>query len=145
MTNSKANYISLKELMKLAVNFEFESAEYYRNMQKYKLGQSAHQLAELLEKQEMAHKKILEEYDLSGKEGYIQFPPDFSLILPVLEKSNPSLDEFIEVALQREIKSREIYNNALKFTSGDLKELLAGLVNFEQEHVERLQSLKNNL
>ena len=144
MTSSDKNFLTAKEFIKLAADFEGESAEYYRKMQNYELDESVRQLAELLEKQELSHKKILEKYELSEKEGYLQFSMEFSKSMPVLKNDNPSVEELILIALARETKSKEIYDNSAALANGKFKELLKGLANFEQEHISRLQSLKVN-
>ena len=144
MTSSNRNYLSARELIALAVDFEQESAEFYRNIQEYQLDESTRQLAELLEKQEWSHRKMLQEYDISDTEEYLQFPPEFSLAMPALEKENPTLEELLALAIEREIMAKEIYQNSAAQTKGSLKDLLHGLAVFEEEHESRLKSLQNN-
>lgn len=144
MTSSNENHLSIEEFLKLAAEFELESARYYEHMLTFDLDKPILQLAEMLEKQEKSHYRILSDFDITGARGFIQFPPDFSLTMPTLEHENPSMDELFFIAIEREFKSKEIYEHVAGFTSGTLKELVQSLVIFEQEHINRLQSLKDN-
>lgn len=143
MTNSNKNYLSIKEFISLAGQFEKDSAEFYKKLQEQDLSDPVRELAVLLERQELSHQKILLEYEAPDETAYIQFAPEFTLMMPVLDKEKPTVREFIELAIAREIKAREIYENAETMAKGDFRDLIHGLAIFEKEHEQKLKSIRD--
>lgn len=143
MTNSKENFLSIAEFLKLAVEFEEDSAAFYRVMLKKNLAEPVKALAELLEKQEEAHAKLLREYDAGNSRAFIQFPPEFKLSMPDKYDEGMSIADLISLAINREVHAEAMYNNAAASVSGDFKEFIKGLAVFEAEHAERLRSLRD--
>ena len=143
MTSSKENFLSITEFLKLAVEFEEDSAAFYRFMLKKNLAEPVKVLAELLVRQELAHAKILKEYDVGKSQAYIQFPPDFKLSMPDRYEDELSVADLISLAIDREEHAEAMYNSAAASVSGDFKEFIKGLAVFEAEHAERLRSLRD--
>ena len=129
--------------MRLAIRFEQASAAYYRDMLSKASQREVKELLMLLEQQELAHERILKEYEIPTDTTYVmQFPPSFNLSMPVPDSDDPSYNEMLEVAIQREKKSCELYKKAAGFVTGDFSKLLEGLATFEKEHEEKLKSLQ---
>lgn len=143
MTNSDQNFITIEEFLQLAVQFEADSAKFYKDLKERVSDEQTRELLKLLAIEEEHHKKTLQEVDLKkDTTSLLQFPPSFSLSMPAIPDETPELDECIEIGLAREQKSVEIYENAATMVSGNFQQLLTGLANFERQHVEKLLSLK---
>jgi len=143
MTNSNANFVNVSELMKLAIQFEKDAASYYHTMQGTTENSEAIAILKILEKEEAQHAVILENFDINDiKNQVLQFPPDFSLSMPVLKSDNPGRDELLDIAIAREKQSTKLYNNAAAVSGGELAELLKGLASFEEQHVVKLESFR---
>ncbi len=143
MTNSKDNFLSIVDFLKLAVEFEEDSALFYRKMLTSNLAEPVKALAELLEKQEEAHAKILREYDVGENRAFLQFPPDFKLSMLDQYRDGLSVGELIALAIDREVHAEKMYSNAAASVSGSFKEFIGGLAFFEAEHAEKLRSLRD--
>ena len=97
-----------------------------------------------LEEEEKEHERILRDCKLTVDPNItLQFPASLSLSMPEPESETPDFDEMLSVAIEREVRSREIYENAADLVSGNFKELLTGLAHFEREHEEKLRHLKS--
>ena len=147
MTSSKPmhdqNFITVKELINIAIDFEIESAEFYRNLQSMTEDDNVLEVLRLLEKQEVSHEKILREYEIGpSPHEILQFGPSFSLAMPKAPTERIELFELLEIALERETKAEKIYSNSANMVKGELSKFLEGLATFEREHVERVRSLK---
>ncbi|MCK5736550.1 MAG: hypothetical protein KAH21_08730 [Spirochaetaceae bacterium] len=143
MTNSKGNFLSIGDFLKLAVEFEEDSAAFYRSMLTKNLTEPVKALADLLEKQEEAHAKLLREYEIEESKAFLQFPPDFKLSMPDQYEEGLTVAELIILAIDREVYAQDLYNNAAASVSGNFKEFIRGLALFETEHAERLRSLRD--
>ena len=62
-----------------------------------------------------------------------------------LENDNPSVYELIDVAIEREVVSREIYYNTAGQVFGNLAQLLEDLAAFEGEHETKLKDMRSYL
>ncbi|MFH2115212.1 MAG: hypothetical protein ABIJ86_11975 [Spirochaetota bacterium] len=142
---SSGNYLSFEDFIKGAVVFEQESAEYYHRMLGYDLKDTVREVVVSLEKDEWSHKAILQKRTGAGIQGYIQFPPGFSQEMPVMEADNPTVAELLSVAIDREMKSKDMYEKSASFASGELRELLEELATFENNHEYLLRSMKDYL
>ncbi len=143
MINSKENFLSIDDFLKLAVEFEEESAEFYRRMLKADLAEPVKALAELLERQEEAHAKLLKEYEIGDNRAFLQFPPDFNLSMPDEYKEGMSVGELIALAINREVHAERMYRSAASSVSGSFKDFIGGLALFEAEHAVKLRSLRD--
>ena len=143
MTNSKGNFLSIADFLKLAVEFEEDSAAFYRAMLTRNLSEPVRALAVLLERQEEAHAKILREYEIGENKAFLQFSPEFKLSMPDQYEEDLSVSELIALAIDRELHAEALYNNTASLVSGSFKEFIMGLALFEKEHVERLRSLRD--
>lgn len=141
MTNS--NFMTIGDFIEKAIAFELESADFYGNMLKMELSQSVRDMVSLLETQEISHAKMLREFDVPQTDEMIQFPPELKIAIPKLPEKLDDLSFLIDLAIQRETGTREIYEAAALHTKGYFKEFIMGLANFEREHEENLTSLKN--
>ena len=143
MTNSEKNFVTIEEFINIAIQFEIDSAEFYRGTREQVTDENAREVLILLEKEEIGHQKTLIKFDIGEeKHGILQFPPSLSLSMPEIESETPEMDAILEIGLARERKAVEIYENAASMVSGKFRDLLVGLANFEKQHVEKLRSLK---
>ena len=145
MTSSKhgQNFITVEELFNIAIEFEIESAEFYRNLQTVTDDDNVLEILKLLEKQEVSHEKILREYEIGpSPHAILQFGPSFSLAMPPAPSEKIDLFILLDIALERETKAAKIYENSASMVKGDLSNFLKGLATFEYEHEERIKSLK---
>ena len=143
MTNSEKNFVTIGEFITIAVQFEIDSAAFYRAMQPQVTQENAREVLRLLEKEEVKHQEVLRKFDV-GKDQHslLQFPPSLSLSMPKMTTETPGLDEILNVGIAREQKTVEIYEHTAGMVSGQFRELLTGLANFERLHEEKLRSLK---
>ncbi len=140
--HAKKSYLDMGQFMKLAVEFEQDSVAFYREMRESGLAGEAAWLVGELENQEKDHVRILRAFEApKDADILIQFAPELSLSMPPVprEKSFPAL---LEVAIARERKSVEIYENAAEATVGAFKELVQGLSDFEREHERKLRTIQ---
>ncbi len=145
MTSSKeGSYLSAKEFLDMVIQFERDSAQFYRDLRDRFGGEEVRELLAILEREEVRHEMVLREFEQAGEvEGFIQFPPAIELSMPELSDSDAGLDEIIEIAIERERRSVLIYENAATVLIGDFKGLLEGLAGFEREHEVKLKSFKS--
>ncbi len=137
------NYVTGKEFLERAIQFEIDSADLYRSMQSVSLDATVNELLKILEKEEVYHEKRLrKQAETVSDDSILQFPPDISLTMPVIATQQPTLQELIAYALEREKQSVKMYHSVADMVLGDFKELLEGLATFEQNHVEKLKSLQ---
>ena len=76
-------------------------------------------------------------------DGFIQFPPEIELSMPVVDDPDMGITELIDIAIERERRAALIYENAAAVMAGSFKGLLEGLAAFEKEHEEKLKSFKS--
>ena len=137
------NFITVEELFDIAIEFEIESAEFYRKLQAVTDDDNVLEVLKLLEKQEVSHEKILREYEIGpSPHEILQFGPSFTLAMPQAPTQQIGLFELLDIALERETKAESIYTNSASMVKGELAKFLEGLATFEREHVERVKSLK---
>jgi rubrerythrin len=65
--------------------------------------------------------------------------------MPAIPSKDIGIFELLEIAMQREKKTAEIYENSASLISGDLHKLLGNLATFEHEHEDKLIALKSYL
>lgn len=147
MTNSNdKNFLNVKEFIQMAIEFEKNSASFYHQILGYAQDAISEELISLLEAQEMEHVRILTDYlQKEDNPGMIQFPPSIQLSMPGLVSWEITVQKVMEVAMERERLSKEIYLEAAKQVKGRFKEVIEGLAAFEHEHEEKLKSLKHQL
>lgn len=131
-----------QEFITMAIAFEAESARLYADMRAGADGSTA-QLLKLLERQELEHKRLLEEFDAGDIRGVIQFPPELNAAMPEIPEGTPDLAAFIEFAITREQRAYQAYHAAAQSVSGPFQDLVEGLARFELEHEDRLKGLRN--
>jgi rubrerythrin len=144
MINSKnRNFQTIEEFIFAAAEFEQQSAEFYRNILNTKETEGiVKELLVLLEKQELAHKKTLQDMDISQTREIIQFPPKLSLSMPAPKYASLSLAVLLDIAIERERISKEIYAHTAGQVTGNFRNIIIGLSVFEQEHEDKLISLR---
>jgi rubrerythrin len=146
MRKPDKNFITVKELIELAIDFEIESAKFYRKLQKKTRVDAVLQLLKLLEEQEWEHEKILRQYEIGPEpHAILQFGPSFSFAMPAISPKDIGIFELLDIAKQREKRTAEIYENSASLISGDLHKLLGNLATFEHEHEDKLIALKSYL
>ena len=144
MTSSEnRSFQTIGEFIHAAAEFEQQSADFYRHILDTKeTGGSVRELLLLLEDQELSHKKTLLDMDIQQTREILQFPPELSLSMPETEQASMSLDELLEIAIERERKSKEIYTHTAGQVTGNFRDIIMGLSVFEQEHEDKLISLR---
>ncbi len=144
MTSSEnRSFQTIGEFILAAAEFEQQSADFYRHiLDTQETGSSVKELLSLLENQEMTHKKTLLDMDIQQTREILQFPPELSLSMPETEQASMSLDELLEIAIERERKSKEIYAHTAGQVTGNFRDIIMGLSVFEQEHEDKLISLR---
>lgn len=144
MTSSEnRSFQTIGEFILAAAEFEQQSADFYRHiLDTQETGSSVKELLLLLENQEMTHKKTLLDMDIQQTRELLQFPPELSLSMPETEQASMSLDELLEIAIKRERKSKEIYAHTAGQVTGNFRDIIMGLSVFEQEHEDKLISLR---
>ena len=136
------SYLSVEQLLELAIRFEVESAEFYRLMQKSITDREVLGLLQDLELQEQEHERALRQYkQLRKSEAVLQFAPELSLSMPAAPE-NPGFAELLEVALERERRSVSIYRATADLSGGELRRIMEELAAFEQQHLERLLRIR---
>jgi rubrerythrin len=145
MTSSRKSYATIQEFIHQAVQFETESAEFYQDLKERVHDAQAQELLDRLAKEEMSHQKTLQAFAGRGSSGILQFPPNMSSLMPPIPSEPPEFDACVRLALDREKKSIEIYENAAGMVTGDFRDILQGLANFERQHVAAIMRLKRHL
>jgi rubrerythrin len=144
MEHEKKGYFSMRQVVERSIVFENDSARFYRDLRTKTDIPAALELLTILEKQELEHAATLER--LLDKEEtadvYIQFPPELDLSLPEPPPGNPGFSELLDVAIDRERLSAEIYMSASANAPAPIKILLEGLSEFERIHERGLKELK---
>ncbi|MCF7915664.1 MAG: ferritin family protein [Spirochaetaceae bacterium] len=137
------NFLKVEELLDLAITFEQDSADYYRTLQKHVENSRVLEMLKTLELQEIEHRDTLKDFALEDKPyPLLQFGPSFNIALPEIESESPSLQELLDVAIEREIVSRQIYSNTADQVFGNLAQVLQDLAAFEGEHEAKLKDLR---
>jgi rubrerythrin len=140
------NFLKVEELMELAIQFEHDSMQYYHDLRNMVSDHRAQGLLDTLEHQEREHRDLLRNYDLGDKPyPLLQYGPSFDLTMPKVEQEDPNLDELLEVAIEREIVSKQVYETTAGQVFGNLAELLNDLAGFEEEHERKLKDLRSFL
>ena len=141
--DTNKNFLKVEELLDLAIQFEQESADYYRKLQEHVEKRQVLDMLKELENQEIEHRDILKNFELEDKPyPILQFGPSFSTTLPEIESTSPSLRELMDVAIEREIVSRQIYNTTAGQVFGNLAQVLQDLAAFEGEHEAKLKDMR---
>lgn len=144
INSSITNFVTIEEFLQLAISFEVQSAQFYRELQKTATADDAIELLRLLEQQEIEHEKVLRNYAIEEDlDSLLQFPPSLALSMPQLSSKAPDFDEMLSIAIEREKRSAAIYERAADMVSGDFGKLLTGLSLFERAHEEKLRSLQS--
>ncbi len=72
----------------------------------------------------------------------IQFPPDLLSKMPKAPEGPLGLSDLIELAIDRECIAKEAYLTAARSVTGEFRALVEGFATFEDEHVEKLRSMR---
>jgi len=140
--SDRKTYVTMKEFMDLAIKFEIESADFYVEIKSLVSDDETINLMNKLAAQETDHARILGAYTApSGDVATFQFGPELSLSMPPAP-AQPTLENMLDVAIERERKSAQIYHAAAGRTSGEFREMIESLAGFEEEHEDRLTRLK---
>lgn len=143
-STGSGSYVLMSEFVDRAIKFEEESAEFYRDLQKQEVGETALELLEALEEQETEHAASLRSFGFDRtNETRLQFPPALSLSMPAAPNL-PTVNQLFDLAMEREEKSAKIYDYAADMTTGKFKELLDSLAEFERGHLRSLRLLKRS-
>jgi len=139
---SSGSYLNMEQFMRLAIEFEADSAEFYRSMQRPELDAEVLELLRRLEREERQHERVLRDYETDRSDPVVlQFAPELSLSMPD-PSEKPDFRELLQVAIAREEKSARIYRMTADMTVGAFRQLLEGLAAFEEEHERRLRGLQ---
>jgi rubrerythrin len=144
MLDGKKGYYSMRQVLERSIVFEKDSAAFYRNMKQKTSAAAALDLLAILERQEEQHAATLQ--GLLGKEyldnSFVQFPPELDLAMPEAPAGDPGYEALLDLAIQREIRSAEIYSASAVSAPPPIRTLLEGLAEFERIHERSLKELK---
>jgi rubrerythrin len=139
------SYVSMAEFVAKAIEFEVESAEFYRDLADRVENHDSVETLRELEKQERDHASTLRDYDLpEDDDSRLQFKPRLSLNMPPAPKKT-DVGTLFKHAIERERKSARLYDFASDLAAGDFKQLLSSLADFERGHEEDLKRLRKTL
>ena len=143
---AEKNFLQVEELLELATKFEQDSMQYYRDLRRYVSEPQAVELLKHLEQQEREHRDLLRNYD-PGDKAYpmLQYGPALELTMPQVEEEEPDVFHLLDVAIEREIVSKQVYENTAGQVFGNLAELLRDLAGFEEEHEIKLKDMRDYL
>lgn len=143
MDTEKRAYLTMAEVIEAAIRFERDSAEFYEGMVKLAEREEVRELLGQLRDEELGHATSLLGLTVSQDDACIQFPPTFTLApfrsLPV----SPGFDDMLDLAIDREVQSVELYRNAAALGSGSIGQLMQDLSKFEAIHVRTLKEMKH--
>jgi rubrerythrin len=144
MTNSESSpYMTCREFIDMAIEFEKESVEFYQALQKQVEPGAVAQLLQLLEQQEAYHVRKLQEWSPAEPEAMMQFSPSLIGNMPKAPDEPVNLSELIELAIERERIAKETYRSAARLVTGDFRAMIEAFAVFEEEHEEKLRSMRN--
>ena len=144
-SGSSKSYVTMNEFIDIAIQFENESAAFYKELQNEEgLGEKEKELLKRLENEELDHAAGLKGFAFDREsEETIQFTPELEPTMPPAPKQN-DLDSFFEVALEREKKSARIYEFASDFAVGKFKQFLVSLADFEKAHERYIRKIRQD-
>jgi rubrerythrin len=138
----KKTYVTMRQLMELAIQFEMDSAAFYRRMRSMSSEAPVRELLQTLEEEEKDHERILRGYTPpQNEELRLQFAPELTLSMPALGRDT-DFAGMLMLAIERERRSVDMYADAAGRTMGEFRELLENLASFEREHERKLQRLQ---
>ena len=139
------SYVTMGEFIGKAIEFEVESAEYYRDLGQQVDDPRTEKALRKMEEQERKHAATLRNHTVSDADDTrLQFGPSLSLNMPSTPKDR-SVDSLLRHAVERERKSARLYEFASDLAGGDFKALLRSLADFERGHEEDLKLLMKRL
>ena len=140
-----STYVTMKEFINLAIDFEHESAEYYARLWEKMAGDKEKKLCSELENEEISHADTLSLHHIDEtSEARIQFTPELALSMPEI-KTDADAQELITGAIAREEKSVQLYEYASDIAVGKFKALLKDLADFERAHIRKLNLIRMEL
>jgi rubrerythrin len=143
--SSHKSYATIQEFVEYAAQFEADSAQFYQDLKEQVSDSQARELLDKLASEELTHQKTLQEFEGQKSHGILQFPPNLTSLMPPIPSEPPGFTECVRLALEREKRSVEIYENAAGMVTGNFRDILQGLAQFEREHVARVMQLKRLL
>ena len=137
------NYMDLKEVIDLSIQYENDTAQYYRGILPMLSDGRRRALIESLIKQEEGHTSKLINFKTNiDTMGFVQFPPEIKFTGPQTEKNfeDMSYTELVNHAIELEKRTYGFYKSAASNSpKGPVKELFDALSNFEYSHVALLE------
>lgn len=144
MSPEKKSYLTLGEVVEKSIEFELDSAGFYRDMRSSTREPRALELLEMLETQETGHAETLRSIpakaDLDAV--FVQFPPDLVLAMPAAPPPGTGFSALLDLAIEREVRSAEIYRASGLTAPAPIRTLLQSLAEFELVHERSLRELK---
>ncbi|HCM28893.1 MAG: hypothetical protein A2Z99_02205 [Treponema sp. GWB1_62_6] len=136
-------YLTMAELIAMAIAFEQDSAEFYAGMVKTGGREEVRDLLGQLRAEELSHAGLLAKITVTQDEARIQFPPSFRLTPFALPGGDPTFDDMLDLAIDREVQSVRLYRNAASLSSGTIARLMEDLSKFEALHEHMLREMRN--
>ena len=136
----------LKKIIDLAVNNEVEAYEFYRDAAMKIEDNHLKEVFEDLAKEELEHKRFLEEFSKSGLDTIkldevVDYKVAETLDKPVLS-IDMSFTDAISLAIKQEEEAMDMYKNLAEACLDDEeKNLFIGLENMERMHKARLEDI----
>ena len=143
-----ANYLTMKEVFKKAIQKEIDSQRLYRNLSQQMTDEAARETLQELKRQEYGHQQLLEQYlrgELKGGALSIEEVIDYKIAerldQPEISPDMKLKDVFL-LAANHEKASHEFYLGLAQIhPRGEVKKLIEGLAAQELEHKQRMEFL----
>ncbi len=141
--------MKLSELIGIAIKSEEDSYNFYMDALKIAKYPNVIEVLEMLAKEELSHKKLLESME-SGNEIKTQEFMDLKLSdhLPLKDKidENSTLQDVLKVAMSREKKEYNFYSELMKKTKDEgIIKTLKFIANQELNHKAKLENIYDEL
>jgi len=134
--------MTCREFLDMAIEFEKDAVRFYDSLEKQAESSAVAQLLSMLKKEEGQHVSMLQEWTLTAPNAMMQFPPDLLNQMPDAPEGKIGLSELVELAIKRESIAREAYLTAARSVTGEFRALVEAFATFEDEHVEKLRSMR---
>jgi len=143
MTSSNSAYITSREFLDMAIELEKDSVSFYQTLEQQVEPGAVSQLLAMLRKEEAQHVATLTNWVLTEPDAMMQFSPDLISQMPDAPEGPLSLSDLIELAIERERIAKEAYLAAARSVTGDFRAMIEAFAVFEEEHEEKLRSMRN--
>ncbi len=142
MTNSSSAYITSREFLDMAIEFEKDAVLFYSELEQQAEPGAVSQLLSMLKKEEAQHVAALQQWSLAEPDAMMQFALNLLNQMPAAPEGTLGLTDLIELAIEREQIAKEAYQTAARSVTGEFRALIEAFATFEDEHLEKLRSMR---